>query len=175
MFDVNDYYLGLIFSSPNYYKNKKSKQRLLSCPEADPFYGLTKDQSLIIGNVVLLRKSNDTYYDEDYSIFRNELSYHLNKPNRLGIVLAYVKPFSECYSDTPKIYNQDDIFGNDDIIDEIIDLPYYVIHYEDNDNYSVIINEDSPLISVRYEYFRTMMGNEDFYNMINHDSSQKKK
>lgn len=90
MFDVNDYYLGLIFSSPNYYKNKKSKQRLLSCPEADPFCELTKEQALIVGNVVLLRKSNDTYYDEDYSIFRNELSYHLNKPNRLGIVLAYV-------------------------------------------------------------------------------------
>lgn len=172
MFDINDYYLGLIFSSPNYYKNNKSKQRLLSCPEADPFCGLTKDQALIVGNVVLLRKSNDTYYDEDYSIFRNELAYHLNKPNRFGIVLAYVKPFSECYGDEPKIYNINDI---DDALEEILNLPYYVVHYEDNDNYAVIINEDSPLISVRYEYFRNIMGNEDFYNMINHDSPQKKK
>ena len=175
MFDINDYYLGLIFSSPNYYKNSKSKQRLFSYPDFDPFWELTKEQSLIVGNIVLLRKKNDTYYDEDYSIFRNELSYHLNKPNRLGIILAYVKPFSECYNDVPKIYNINDINNDDEIIDEIINLPYYVVHYEDNDDYAVIINEDSPLISVRNEYFRNIMGNEDFDDMINHNSSQKRK
>lgn len=175
MFDINDYYLGLIFSSPNYYKNSKSKQRLFSYPDFDPFWELTKEQSLIVGNIVLLRKRNDTYYDEDYSIFRNELSYHLNKPNRLGIILAYVKPFSECYNDVPKIYNINDINNDDEIIDEIINLPYYVVHYEDNDDYAVIINEDSPLISVRNEYFRNIMGNEDFDDMINHNSSQKRK
>ena len=175
MFDINDYYLGLIFSSPNYYKNSKSKQRLFSYPDFDPFWELTKEQSLIVGNIVLLRKKNDTYYDEDYSIFRNELSYHLNKPNRLGIILAYVKPFSECYNDVPKIYNINDINNDDEIIDEIINLPYYVVHYEDNDDYAVIINEGSPLISVRNEYFRNIMGNEDFDDMINHNSSQKRK
>lgn len=76
MFDIDDYYLGVVLASPNYYKNSNTQNRLITSPCADPFQHIPMDQALVTGNVVILKKKNDTYYDEEYSIYTNELSYH---------------------------------------------------------------------------------------------------
>lgn len=167
MFDINDYYLGVIIGSPNYYNNKYTQKRLISNLYADPFFGLGKEQLLITGQVVILRKQHDTYYDEEYSIYQNELSYHLGKENRYGIILAYVKPFSDYFSEDVHIYNLKEIENDDCFFEKILFHSYYVMYTEEINNYSIITNDITYLERMRYGYLKDLLGPEEFDNLIN--------
>lgn len=41
MFDINNYYLGVILAHPSYFRNPESKRRRLENKECDPFFSLT--------------------------------------------------------------------------------------------------------------------------------------
>lgn len=109
MFDINDDYFGGILAHPDYFRNPKSRSRIIQAKEADPFFFLTLEQALTIEVVTLLRKNRASYYDEDYSRYPNELWYELYQTNSFGIALAYVKPFVDCYDEELTFYIQEDI------------------------------------------------------------------
>ncbi len=176
MFNVDDYYLGLIFATPSYFENKLNYNRLLNYPESNPFECLTKEQSMIIGNVILLKKEGDTYYDEEYSIFPKEISYTLNKPNRLGITLGYVKPFCEYYNKSEEeIFLQEEIIFDDELFVNILNKPWYVLYYGNSGDYYIVVNDVDTMDNVRNDFFRELLGEEDFNKIVNHKNLQKKK
>ena len=175
MFNVNDYYLGLIFATPSYFENKLNYQRLMNNPESNPFDDLSKEQSMIIGNVVLLKKEGDKYYDEEYSIFEHELSYTLNKPNRLGITLGYVRPFSDYYdANDEELFLYEDMLFEDDILYEATLKSWYVVYYGTSGDYHIVINDTNIMNNVRNDFFNELLGNE-YDKIVRHNNPQKKK
>ena len=73
MLCLDDYYLGLIFATPEYFSNPQ-KNRYLTGLSYDPFQELPPALSMILGNVVLLKKEGNVFYDEDYSRYPKELA-----------------------------------------------------------------------------------------------------
>lgn len=165
MVDINDYYLGVILAHPSYFENPKSINRRLKDMEADPFNSLTFEQAIIIGVPVLLKKSGNYYYDQDYSLYENELRYELGKINSLGINLAYVKPFIDYYSEDVVSYVQEDAIKCPDMLEEMISHPYYVMHSKITNKDAVVINNFEPLMMVKEEYLENLLGKEKFHSM----------
>ncbi len=174
MFDINDYYIGLIFPTVDYFTSSLNKKRLINRPEANPFEDLTEEQALIFGKTVLLKKNTNKYSDDEYSIYENELTYELDKTNKFGILLAYVKPFSECYPYDYKIFEQEDMLNDDSLVDEALEYPFYVVHYGYSDIYKISISVEEPMDDVRTEFFRNLLCPEDYNNIFN-NSPQKRK
>lgn len=168
MFDINDYYLGLIFANFDYFDNQKALKRLYLYADADPFYNMRKENAIVTGNVVLLRKENDRYYDEDHSLYKNELYYKLGEMNDLGIFLIHVKPFKECFHEKVNIYILEEVYEDEELMEEMISHSYYVVYDKTTKEYAVIINVDSPLEIVRNEYFKQLLGPELYDDLINH-------
>lgn len=165
MFDINDYYLGLLLAQPGYFSNPKSIKRQMY-EDADPFADMPIEQAMILGVVTLLRKKDDTYYDQDYSIYKNELAYQLGEVNSLGISLAYVKPFRDCYSEEPTTYIEEDVLEQLELLEEMtLTHSYYVMYSKLTRESAVVINVCEPMESVRYEYMRSVMGEEAFADM----------
>lgn len=175
MFSIDDYYIGLIIASPDYLESD-ARNRFLGDVSFDPFNDLTNQQAIIIGKTVLLKKKDNKFIDEEYSIYENELTYELGKKNKQGIILAHIKPFSECYKDDPVIYVQEDVIDDYETLEEmVLENSYYVIYSKLSKKYAVIINVLEPMDAVRYEYFRKLLGEEMFEKMINKTYQKKSK
>lgn len=158
MLDLNDYYLGVILAHPSYFINPKSQNRILQDIEADPFQGIPFPQSLVTGVVVRLRRKDDRYYDEDYSRYKNELCYELGKTNSLGIALAYVKPFTECYPEEAQVYIQEKVLEQPEMLEEMALLnSYYIMHSNLTNTDAIVINDEAPMEKVRQEYLEHLI------------------
>ncbi len=175
MFNIDDFYLGLIFPTPNYFTNHISRNRLIQYPEADPFSEFDEKDALVLGQVVLLKKNGDKYSDEEYSIFDNELTYKLGETNRLGITLAYVRPFLDYFDDSYFVISHEDTCLDDHLLEFAFSQPYYVSYYKTTGNYHIVINELHTMDNFRYDFFLDLLGEDDFNKIVPHQNPQKKK
>ena len=166
MFDINNYYLGVILAHPSYFRNPESKRRRLENKECDPFFSLTFEQAIILGTATLLRRQGDNYYDEDYSRYRNELCYQEKVTNQYGITLAFFKPFSEYFTEEPKIFEEESLFFEEEIVEELLNHSYYVVYSKLTREYHVIINDEEVLSLVREDYLKDLLGDKRFDIMI---------
>lgn len=165
MFDINDYYLGVIIAHPSYFENLESEKRRIADVECDPFFSLSFEQSITIGTVVLLRRNGDNYYDEDYSRFPNELCYQENKTNRYGITLAYQKPLLDyCYGEV-KIFDRESLFDEENLLDAL-SRSYYVVHSKLTGEYNVVINVEEVLSFLKEDYLKDLLGEKTFGEMM---------
>lgn len=165
MFDINDYYLGVIIAHPSYFRNPESKKRCMENKEYDPFFSLSFEQAITIGIVTLLRKSGDNYYDEDYSRYKNELCYQEHKTNRYGIMLAYQKPLLDyCYEET-EIFDIESLYDEENLLDALT-RSYYVVHSKLTGEYDVVINDESVFSLVKEDYLKDLVGEETYGEMI---------
>lgn len=165
MLDIKDFYIGVLLATPSYYQNLK-RFRFVQNISYDPFKDISKTQALIIGIPVLLKYQDGKYFDEYNSRWKNELYYKLGEINELGIFLAHVKPFFECYSDEPVIYIEEEIEEDSELMEEILfTRAYYFAHSKlTNQEALIILNEDI-MESAIYEYLRDLLGEEDFNNL----------
>lgn len=175
MFNINDFYLGLIFPTPEYFTNSRSRNRLINYPESDPFSELEEKEALVLGQVVLLKKNGDKYSDEEYSIFENELTYKLGETNRLGINLAYVKPFLDYFDDSYIVISHDATCLDERLLEFAYSQPYYVCYYNSSNKYHIVINELHTMDDVRFDFFYDLLGEDDFNKIVLHYNPQKKK
>lgn len=162
MFDINDYYLGVIVPTIPYYLNIKRHRYFLG-ESFDPFYGMSPQVALIQGQATLLQRVGDDYYDEYFSIYRHELRYHLNKTNSLGIMLAYARPFQSYYEEDALIYSQEDLDSSYQKMDEVFNRhSYYVSYSAYNKQYAIIQLDMEPMKLVTADYLREQLENSGF-------------
>lgn len=165
MFDINDYYLGVIIAHPLYFGNLESEKRCIENKECDPFFSLSFEQSITIGTATLLRKNGDNYYDEEYSRYQNELCYQEHKINRYGITLAYKKPLLDyCYGEA-KIFDRESLCDEETLLDAL-SRSYYVVHSKLTGEYNVVINDEEVLSLVKEDYLKDIVGEKSFGKMI---------
>lgn len=165
--DIHDYYFGVIIATPEYLKSSK-RVRLLEGIDYDPFSEITDTESLIFGVTTLLKKETidgcDSYIDQYNSRYKNELSYQLNSPNRLGIVLAYVKPFTDYYTESPAWYLEEDIRENG-LLPQIYENHTYYISYSKLQNSEAIITLGNYEEVIQEEYLIHLLGEEMYSRM----------
>ena len=153
MLNIDDYYLGIIKPHKSYY-DKKNQYRYLGEESFDPFLELKDYEAMILGVKTLLHKSKNTYFDEYYSRYKNELFYHLEKINNIGIFLDFVRPFQDYYKEEPTIYIQEDI---EDDYDQLLDIlshhSYYIAYSKLTRSDAIIILDEKPLAKFREDYF----------------------
>lgn len=167
MLDINDYYIGVLLASPDYYSDNR-RFRMFQDVSFDPFQNISVIQSFFSGVPTLLRRDGDKYYDEYYSRWRNEISYHLGKPNDLGITLAHVKPFSECYQEDAVFYIQEDIEDDYWTLEELLlTRSYYITHSKLMNTDAIVILDEEKMVDVIYEYLRSTLGDELFQELCN--------
>ena len=172
MLNLDDYSLGLILAHPDYYKNKK-RERLFQGVSYDPFIEIPKEIAITMGVITLLRKANDKYYDEENSIWENELSYTLGQTNHLGITLAYVKPFKESYQEKATVYQEEELENDiDKKLDAIFNHSYYITHSKLTRKDKIITITEYPKDAVRNEYLQQLLGKKDYENL--HQKTLKK-
>lgn len=165
MFDIHDYYLGVIIAHPSYFRNPESKKRWIENVECDPFSPLSFEQAITIGTATLLRKQGDNYYDEEYSRYKNELCYQEKKTNRYGITLAYQKPLlAYCCCET-KISDRESLWDEDELV-EALGYPYYVVHSKLTGEYDVIINAEESFSLVKEDYLKDLLGEKTFRKVL---------
>lgn len=156
MFNIDDYYLGVILASPSYYNNGNSKKRINSCPDADPFYGFSREQAMIMGQTVLLKKEVTYYSDYDNSLYKNELKYNLGKVNSYGIVLSYVRKFTDYFSKDCSTYSYERALSNPFLLESMISEDYYVMHSTLTREDAVVINNLEKKEMVRIDYLKKL-------------------
>lgn len=156
MFNINDYYLGVILATPSYYNNGNSKKRINSCPDADPFYGFSREQAMIMGQVVLLKKEGTSYSDYDNSLYKNELMYKLGRVNSYGIILAYVRRFTDYFSTDCSTYSYERALSNPFLLENMILEDYYVMHSTLTREDAVVINNLENKEMVRIDYLKKL-------------------
>lgn len=156
MFNIDDYYLGVILASPSYYNNGNSKKRINSCPDADPFYGFSREQAIIMGQVVLLKKEGTYYSDYDNSLYKNELMYKLGRVNSYGIILAYVRKFTDYFSTDCSTYSYERALSNPFLLENMILEDYYVMHSTLTRDDAVVINNLEKKEMVRTDYLKKL-------------------
>lgn len=162
MLNLDDYYLGVILAHPDYYQNEKRK-RLINDVSFDPFISVPPVIAITVGIVTLLHKKKDIYYDEYNSRWENELSYRLKEANPLGITLAYVKPFKDCYHEDPTTYIEEEMEHNpEQLEDALFNHSYYIVHSKLKKKDTIVIAEDNPMNAVQYEYLKDLLGPEEF-------------
>lgn len=138
MFDINEYYLGVILAHPTYYNNPKRHRYLGEC-SFDPFEEVPIAIALTMGVVTLLHKIDDKYFDEYHSIYRNELAYQLNRTNPLGITLAFARPFQDYYDEEPTVYEQEELENDNKKMEEVFNNHnYYIVHNKTNKSYAIV-------------------------------------
>lgn len=156
MFNIDDYYLGVILASPSYYNNGNSKKRINSCPDADPFYGFSREQAMIMGQTVLLKKEGTSYSDYDNSLYKNELMYKLGRVNSYGIVLSYVRRFTDYFSIDCSTYSYEKALDNPFLLEDMILEDYYVMHSNHTRDDVIVINNDAIKEQVRIDYLKKL-------------------
>lgn len=163
--DINDYYLGVIIATPEYLYNPKRHRYFGDC-DFDPFIKSTFMETVLFGVVTLLKKTKkdgeDYYIDQYYSRYKNELHYQLHEENSLGIILAHVKPFTDCYHEEATWYTQEEVLTKASEEDDFaFQHTYYVCTLKTGDENIVIVNE-LPMEAVQNEYYREIFGEEQF-------------
>lgn len=172
MFNLDDYYLGLIFVGPQYFNNPERK-RVIWDISFDPFEEVSQNEAMIFGKVVLLKKKDGIYYDEYYSRYPNELAYQLGEDNKLGIKLVHVKPFAECYHEDVNTYVEEEVFHDYNMTLEMLEHSYYVIHSKLKKSDAIVINCEDPMEIVRHEYFKDLLGPEMYDEVFNNKTLEK--
>ncbi len=153
MFNLDDYYIGLIFADPNTYNPIKAA-RYLGDINFDPFDEVPLIQKFFLGVTVLLKKNQDGFNVIEYERYDNDLKLRLNEVNRNGIILRYVKPLKEVYGEDYKIYNAEDLVNVPGLIEEAITTgTYYVVYREVAKKYEVRIMDDELSCLVRRDFF----------------------
>lgn len=166
MFDINDYYLGVILAHPSYFRNPESRMRCVGNAENNPFQLLSFEQAIVIGEATLLRKKGDKYYDEYYSRYKNELCYQEKRTNRFGITLAYQKPFLDYCLEETKIFDQESLFFDEEMVEDAVTRSYYVVQSKLRDEYNVVINDEDVFSYVKEDYLTELLGEEVFDRMV---------
>lgn len=156
MFNLDDYYLGVILASPSYYNIGKSQKRIKSYPDADPFYGFSRAQAMIMGQVVLLKKEGISYSDYDNSLYKNELMYNLGKVNSYGIVLSYVRKFTDYFSKDCSTYSYERALDNPFLLENMVLEDYYVMRSTLTREDAVVINNLEIKEQVRTDYLKKL-------------------
>lgn len=166
--DLNDYYLGVIVATPEYLNNPK-KNRYLGEVNFDPFGDIDPFSAVTFGMITLLKKEikdgQERYVDQYYSRYRNELSYTLHDRNKLGIVLAHVKPFCELYHDRPKWYMEEEFIRRCEEDENFYFNHTYYIAVKDTGDEALIILDEAPSENVQIEYFRNLLGEDEFHDI----------
>lgn len=166
--NLHDYYLGVIVATPEYLNNPK-KNRYLGDVNFDPFGDMNPFSAVTFGMITLLKKEvkdgKERYVDQYYSRYRNEISYTLHDRNKLGIVLAHVKPFLECYRDLPTWYKEEEFIERCMDTDFYYSHTYYIAVKETGEEAIVILNE-LPAESVQVDYFRDFLGEKEFSDIV---------
>jgi len=164
MINLEDYYLGVIIADMSYFNNPK-RYRTCGNISYDPFNRQPFEVAAVCGVVTLLRKKDDIYYDEFYSRYKNELCYSLNEANKLGIVLAYVRPFLDFYEFNDVYYIKEDI-ENDVEMNEFIleNYEYYISHSKLDKSDNLEIVDSMPMLDFHISY----------YNYLNDKFDEKK-
>ena len=86
----------------------------------------------------------------------------MHEENSLGIILAHVKPFTECYHEEPTWYTQEEILKKTAEDDNFIfEHTYYICSLKTGEEAIIILN-DLPIEAVQNEYFRQLLGEEQF-------------
>lgn len=165
--DIHDYYFGVIVATPEYLKSTQ-RVRLLEGINYDPFSELTDNEAMIFSTVTLLKKEkingSDFYIDQYNSRYQNELKYQLNTPNRLGIVLAYIKPFTEYYTESPTWYLEEDIVNNN-LLSQIYEEHTYYISHSKLQNSEAIVTLENYEQAIKEDYLIHLLG-EDMYSQM---------
>lgn len=174
MVNLEDYYIGILLAHPSHSDNCKSEKRCRNYPFMDPFYRTSKEERYIFGVPTLLKKKQEHYYDQEFSLYENEISYQLGEMNSLGIVLAYVKPFVDCYQEEPIVYTEEDTFEREDLFYEMITHTYYVLHSKLRRKEAIIINDEEPMDKVREEYLQHLLGEEKYVALCEGKKLEKK-
>ncbi len=156
MFNIQDYYLGVIIPQLSYYQNPQ-RHRYIGDISFDPFNEIPPIVALTMGEVTLLHKKGENYYDEYYSRYKNELYYKLGETNNLGIILAFAEPFQKYYAEEPVFYNQEDIESDYYKLAEILDKhSYYIAHLKLNKTDAIMTLDDNPIMQVRDDYIKML-------------------
>ena len=162
--DINDYYFGVITATPEYLKSAK-RTRLLNGVDYDPFYDTPDNEALIFGVPTLLKKetiNNKTIYiDEYHSRYPKEITYSLKEKNRQGLVLAYIKPFTDYYSEEPTWYLEEDIVKNNTFL-ELCEKHTYNISYSKLHKSEAIITLENYEEEIMDDYLKDLLGDELF-------------
>lgn len=165
--DIHDYYLGVILATPEYLENPK-RHRYLGDVDFDPFADIDPVSAVTFGTITLLKKevkNGQEYYIDQYnSRYQNELSYTLHDANKLGITLAHVKPFTECYHQKPKWYMEEEFIEKSSDESFYFEHTYYIAMKKTGEEAIVILNE-LPAESVQIEYFRQILGEDEFQDI----------
>lgn len=172
--NLENYYIGILLAHPSHFANRKSEKRCRNYPFMDPFYGASKEESYIFGIPTLLKKKQDHYYDQEFSLYENEISYQLGEMNSLGIVLAYVKPFVDCYQEEPVVYEEEEVWENSDLLYEMLSHTYYVIHSKLSKKDAIVINIEEPMDKAREEYLFHLLGEEKYTTLCEGKKLEKK-
>ncbi len=160
--DVHDYYFGVIIATPEYLKSSK-RVRMLNGFNYDPFCDSSDTEALIFGVPTLLKKETkdgeDFYIDQYHSRYKNEISYQLNNPNHLGLVLAFVKPFTDYYTESPTWYLEEDIINNDLFYQIYMKHTYYISYSKSQNSEAVVALRDYEE-AILDEYLIHLLGDE---------------
>lgn len=151
--DLNDYYIGFIQLNPYVYK-REDAERLLDGINYDPFSEVDPLTGMIEGLVVLLRREGDIFYDEYSSRYKNEVSYHLGETNKFGIKLTYIKPFQEVYPEPGIAAIKEEVEGNPEALEYLLEnCDYYISHSKLDRSDAIVIMDDERMLQVRDEYY----------------------
>lgn len=162
MFDINEYYLGVILAHPEYFNNPK-RHRYYGNISFDPFAEMLPICALTTGTVTLMHRVEEKYYDEYYSRYKNEIGYQPGVTNNLGLILAYTRPFQDYYKEQPKIYIQEEIDNNFKKLEELFNNhSYYVTHHKYSKDYAVVQVDIEPMKLVTRDYLNEQLENSGF-------------
>lgn len=152
---IDNYYIGFIQLDPFVY-DEFTARRILDEVNYDPFDKINKLNGMIEGDVVLLRKEGDTYYDEYSSRYRNEIKLHLGKTDKHGIRLSYVKKFSDVYKDEEPVILIKEDYEKDlmSVYDLLFESSYFISYSKIDKNYvPITLDENIRMYDVRDEYY----------------------
>ena len=77
-------------------------------------------------------------------------------------------PFTDCYTDEPVIYNQEDLDSDPNILLEVfLNRSYYISHSILTQKEEVLILDDSIMNIALYERLKILLGEDDFNMLIN--------
>lgn len=151
---IANFYIGFIQLDPFVY-DEFTARRILDEANYDPFEGMGRLNGMIEGDVVLLRKENNIYYDDYSSRYRNEIKLELGKTEKHGIRLSYVKKFTDVYKDEPKTLVKEDVEKNfEELCDLLFEYSYYISYSKIDKTYvPVTLDDNIRMYDVRDEYY----------------------
>lgn len=156
MLDIRDYYLGIIIPRVDYYQNN-DRNRCVASISFDPFDNIPHSLALTMGEVTLLCKKGDKYYDEYYSMYKNELYYKMDEANKLGIMLVFVEPFQKYYTESPVFYDQEEMDKDYYKFFEVCgSRSYYIAHSKLYKEDAIVTLDDNPLVQFRKDYLESI-------------------